>query len=465
MHNADLTQTVIQMRLGHLFKDHSIMVMHMRKKFIFIAVGCLLCSSLHRTDDWPMFQHDLQRTGFSTSDMPESLRLLWEVEEPYYGLSYLIISEGNVIVAFDSHAILSLNITDGSLQWKAKRYVEGFPAASAERIYVGFFGGILCLDADTGEELWRYDKEYVSFDSPLIIDNYTITNSFIRGLIFGPDIPPNIDEERKKVLCFDAETGETVWEFFSKEKFVSPPLYHDNKIYAHDGTRLYCLDVKTGEPIWEKESDTKGADYLLLSQDERIFVVSYGGVVNCLQRKNGDLLWQFDCGSSIENAPALGYGKVFFTSAEGMLYCLDARRGKMLWRREVGHGFCSPLIADGKVALGGEETLYIVNAFSGKILESFPVEDQITSIALSDGNLMVGTWNGKILCLRSSEKDSFYQILMTCIGAVISIAVLVLYAKKKYMNTRESWRAASIFLLPLIPTRFAYTMSFIIIRG
>ncbi|MBU7017315.1 MAG: hypothetical protein HXS44_07375 [Theionarchaea archaeon] len=56
----------------------------MRKmKWIMTALLiCLLYGSTlpGNTDDWPMFQHDPQHSGYSSSPMPESLKEVWTNE-------------------------------------------------------------------------------------------------------------------------------------------------------------------------------------------------------------------------------------------------------------------------------------------------------------------------------------------------------------------------------------------------
>ena len=398
---------------------------------MFIMVCCLLCSCMQpHTDDWPMFQHDPQHTGYSPSKMPEFLQVLWEFEGLDSFRTYLIISQKKVIAAFNFHSVLSLDITDGSFLWETREHAERFPTADEERIYIGSFGEIFCVDAVTGKHLWQHHEENVYFESPIVVDGNFITNCSVPAFIDGPLVPSDVHEKNKKVFCLDTETGNVVWEFYSKAG-STPPIY-DESVYIHDGASIYSLNVETGDVIWEKESEIEGASHLSLSQDGKIFVASYGGVVSCLERDSGRLLWQYDCKSVITNALCVAYNRVFFGSGDGTFYCLD-KKGELIWKREVGSGFCSPLAADKKVAVGAENVLYIMSAQSGEIIESYNVRDTITSIALSDGKLVVGTENG-ILCLGSSQHDPYLSI--ACLFIVVMIT-LVVYAKKDVIFQRK----------------------------
>ncbi|MGC1121112.1 MAG: PQQ-binding-like beta-propeller repeat protein [Candidatus Methanofastidiosia archaeon] len=408
-----------------------------RKTIIYLAVCCLLCSSIRKsTDDWPMFQHDSQHTGYSTSEVPESLRLLWKFEGPPSFGTYLIISQGMVIAAYNSDFTLSLNIADGSFLWEIGEHPEQFPTSDKERVYIGLFGGILCISVTEGKKLWQFQEEYVYFECPIVVDDSLITNCSVPLFIDGPLVPADVHEKNKKVLCLDVESGEVSWEFCTKDLTSTPPVYCDGRVYIHDGTSIYCVDVETGNLVWGKETGIEGAFHLSLSQDgQRIFVASHGGVVSCLERDSGKLLWQFDSGDVIRSAVALGYDSVFFGTVNGTFYCLDAKEGNLLWKREMGSpsSFCSPLVADKKVVAAAGNVLYIVSARSGKIIESYETGDTITSIAISDGKLVVASRDGRILCLGSSQ-NFLYQVLMTFILAMVGLIVLLIFARKKGKN-------------------------------
>ncbi|MBU6998643.1 MAG: PQQ-binding-like beta-propeller repeat protein [Theionarchaea archaeon] len=405
-----------------------------RKTIIYLVVCCLLCSSIRKgTDDWPMFQHDSQHTGYSTSEVPESLRLLWKFEGPRSFGTYLIISQGMVIAAYDSDLTLSLNIADGSPLWEVGEHPRQFPTADEERVYIGLFGEILCVNATRGEKLWQFQEEYVYFESPIVVDDNLITHCSVPLFIDGPLVPADVHEKNKKVLCLDVETGEVSWEFRTKDLTSTSPVYYDGGVYIHDGTSIYCVDVETGNLIWEKKTGIEGAVHLSLSQDgQKIFVASHGGVISCLERDGGKFLWQFDSGDVITNAVAVGYDSIFFGTAKGTFYCLDAKEGNLLWKREMRSpsSFCSPLMADKKVVIAAENVLYIVSARSGKTIESYETGDTITSTAISDGKLVVASRDGRILCLGSSQ-NFLYQVLIAPILTTVGIIVLLVFIWKK----------------------------------
>lgn len=136
------------------------------------------------------------------------------------------------------------------------------------------------------------------------------------------------------------------------------------------------------------------------------------GIV-CLDMEPGRILWHFDCGTAVNTTPAVAYKKVCFGTPKGILYCLDAESGNLVSRIDTKK--VSPpsetaitgevIVADRKVAFGtGDGVLHIADVESGRIRESVDLGDwSITSMALIDGKLMVGLWDGTVICIELME--------------------------------------------------------------
>ena len=45
--------------------------------FSFFSLGHILKANDDITNDWPMFRHDAQRSGFSNNKLPDKLKLIW----------------------------------------------------------------------------------------------------------------------------------------------------------------------------------------------------------------------------------------------------------------------------------------------------------------------------------------------------------------------------------------------------
>ncbi len=116
----------------------------------------------------------------------------------------------------------------------------------------------------------------------------------------------------------------------------------------------------------------------------------------CLDEK-GRLLWKYSVGEKIESSPAVYEGMVFFGSDDGNLYALDDK-GELVWRYKTdGKIRSSPMVYNQEVIFGSDDgNLYILSLngtkeravkTDGKIRSSPVVyKDRIVS-ASTDGSL------------------------------------------------------------------------------
>jgi outer membrane protein assembly factor BamB len=411
------------------------------KKYAILMVCIVACCIFKGADhEWPMFQHDLQGTGYSSSKMPQSLRVAWEYKrsEQYAIVAMVIVSEERIIAAIWPNFLLSLD-ENGSIQWIVNNAdIGGYTTAYKGKIYFGANGSIVCYDQYTGDMLWEFNENiyaiYGSLDSsPVVVDGYVIMNVHVPAFINDPHAPENLDELARTIVCLDTDTGKKVWEF-KADDFVSPPVYYNRKVYTYDGS-LYCLNAETGDLLWKKEADAEGARYFLMSADGKRIVVSYKENVFCLS-DSGDTIWTFDTESYLITAPALGENKLFFGLKNGFFCCVDAKKGTLLWKREIEFPVCPPVAANGKVAVGGGDTLLMLDASTGDIVETYTIESGVYSLALFDEKLVVGTFYGEILCLESEKPHLFcagYTIgVITLVIGLSGLAVFWLYKKRGF---------------------------------
>ena len=382
---------------------------------------CLLYGSTlpGNTDDWPMFQHDPQHSGYSISPMPESLKEVWTNESHCTSTSgevvCIAVSEDRVCVV--NYACLSvLDVNTGSVIWSIQWPMvdASFPVIENNNLFFSDLNLIFCFNADTGEELWRVSVGGLSISPPpTVVDKYVIW------------------EVSWRITCLDFETGNIVWEFYLDDSASFSPAYFEGRVYTNDGSsHIYCLDAQTGDLIWKKRTEWNNASHLSMD-GERIFVGTSDGVL-CLKSETGEIIWRFKGDNIISETPAVAYNKVFTGDRKGILYCLDAENGRLIWKMDTRSTISSPIIvADKKVAFGTDDgTLYIVKASSGRICESFDFGDGITGIALSNGILFIGQENGRVSCFEGSIPKNMIPVVFILILSVVLIFIIVLYRQK-----------------------------------
>jgi len=194
----------------------------------------------------------------------------WKTAAPPSHSSPILWSERLFVTGVDGDrlVIAALNASDGKLRWKtaapevelAKVHKAGSNAASSpcadgERVYA-YFGsyGLICCDHD-GKVAWKRPLStpkslYGMSTSPILHDG---------KLILALDNDLNIEGgklSRSKIVAFDGETGEIVWETarpYNRSGWSTPAVWrheHGVEIAALGSGRAYGYDAATGAEKW-----------------------------------------------------------------------------------------------------------------------------------------------------------------------------------------------------------------------
>ncbi|MGC1119792.1 MAG: PQQ-binding-like beta-propeller repeat protein [Candidatus Methanofastidiosia archaeon] len=270
-----------------------------------------------------------------------------------------------------------------------------------KKVYVSGTTGISCLDMETGDLLWTF-KDISLGPSFVLFDGYVVMSSNFRGFIdyaqSQESALPEPEQEMKRLLCLNGETGECVWEFHADGAVPFFPAYSDHQVFINDESRnVYCLNARTGKVIWKTSIEWASSSSLSLD-GKRIFVGTEEGII-CLDVKTGRELWKFEC-DSVHRSLTVTRDKIFFPVNE-VLYCLDARKGDLLWEADIESPISTTIVgADTKVILGtARGTLNILAIESGKICDIIEISDSpVLMLAVSDGKLFVWQQNGWIYC-------------------------------------------------------------------
>jgi outer membrane protein assembly factor BamB len=113
---------------------------------------------------------------------------------------------------------------------------------------------------------------------------------------------------------------------------------------------------------------------------------------------NGQLLWNYTTGGSVESSPAVANGVVYVGSWDSNLYAINASNGSRLWNYATGGSVeSSPAVANGVVyAWGDYSNLYALNATTGANVWSYNIGGNVyfspvSSPAVANGVVYVGS--------------------------------------------------------------------------
>ncbi len=225
---------------------------------------------------------------------------------------------------------------------------RGSPVVAGDRVYAWGYEGegpdlreyLVCLDADTGEEIWKHG--FNDFISDIVYDRYTIGS-------------PTVDPETGNIYllttpglmnCFTPD-GELVWQISIMERFG----------------RLTFPNGRTGAPVIEGEK--------VIINVINSFWGAEGPARNrflAFDKHNGDLIWSSTPGigpkDSSFSTPVFAYEgntRVFYAGTGcGNVVCVNANTGEPIWRFQLSQGGVNSSVVvhdDHVIAVHGKENV------------------------------------------------------------------------------------------------------------
>ncbi len=301
-----------------------------------------------------------------------------------------IVADGVVYLGDWTGHVRALDAATGEEQWATNLdayYIGGSVAVDDDRVFVGTFDArVVALDRASGEELWStaFDEHpnAAIFGSPISVDGMVITGVASFELMTGNPAPTF----RGHVVALDAETGEEAWRYWTvgeeetdvagvsvwatvavdtERRHVYVPT--GNGYGPKPSTRsdaIVALDLDTGEELWVTQF-TKGDVWTVanpvgtdadvgsppnlfeVGDVEAVGAPDKAGVYHALDRDSGELLWEtkmteggLQGGALASAAVAEGVAYVASNRAsqDADLIALDVEDGSEIWRVDVkGH--------------------------------------------------------------------------------------------------------------------------------
>ena len=286
---------------------------------------------------------------------------------------------------------------------------------------------ILCLDAETGEEFWRFSESGIpsgrsSSSTPTVAD----------GKVFAA--------LSTKLYCVDAETGEKVWQapLNGKKGPASSPLYHDSKVYLQQAP-LTAFDATSGEELWSNKDVTTTNSSP--AEINGIILANGKNTLIGIDAYSGATLWSVPGGG--DSTPVVS-GNTFVLSSRLeeknlMAYRLTDTTPTELWSHDfLARRYGStPIIYNGNVYYFGSNRHLCVDLESGETLWEKETSSSISSPLLADGKILIYENKGGVAALVKASPDSYEPLGKTKVGALYC-ASPALVSQDLYLRTAKS---------------------------
>lgn len=393
----------------------------MKNLFLCMMVIGLISSPDLFSQDWPQFRgigRDGKVTGFRTPDTwPTELKQVWKV-----------------------------NTGTG----------DATPVLVGKRIYLSVRQGdeeiTLCLDTETGREIWRnaYTAPAVTGpasshpgqrSTPAVSDGKIVTFG-VSGIL----------------SCLDASTGKLLWRRENPGNAVPQfftgmsPLLTDGVCIAHLGTKdkgeVVALDLVTGKEKWKWEGDgpAYASPSVMITDKQKNIIVQTEKNLLALSLTDGKLLWQvstpvqqrfYNCTSPYINGQIIYYTgqgtgtKAIRVSMEGDKYVI-----KELWSNpEIGAKWNTPILKDGYLyGFTDQRRIYCIDASTGNTAWYDNTVNSDFATIVDCGQVIMGLPStGNLLVLKPDPKAyneiTRYKVADTPVYAFPVIAGDVIYVK------------------------------------
>lgn len=294
-------------------------------------------------DNWPMWRgptgNGVALKGNPPTTWSESENIKWKISLPGSGLSTPVVWGDKMFIQ---------TAAPTAEEPPPPEPEEGAEEAGGGRRGRGRFHGtrqptvpwkfsVLCLDRNTGKTIWEKTAiEEIPHEGHHPTNSYAsyspVTDGELLWVSFGT----------RGLFCYDLD-GNPKWEaklpkLESRLGFgegSSPALAGDAIIVLadHEGaSKVLAFDKNTGEPLWEtaRDESTSWATPRAVEVDGALqVIIPATNLTRSYDAKTGDLIWQ--CAGLTANvipSPVLGFGRV---------YCTSGYRGFSLQAIELGH--------------------------------------------------------------------------------------------------------------------------------
>lgn len=221
---------------------------------------------------------------------------------------------------------------------------------------------IVCLDAATGDELWRKNRdEGNGWATPRIVRHRGRTQVIMPGT--------------KAIRSYDLENGDLIWTCRGLTSNCIPcPVIDDETVYCMTGYQGHSLiaislsasgDITGSDQIrWTADKGTPYVPSPVLYEDQLFFTKSNTNILSSLSAKSGkELIAQTRLPSTgIYASPVAANGHVYFVDRRGTTIVIKKSLSlEIVSRNKLDDAFdASPAIAGGQLFLRGEKTLYCI---------------------------------------------------------------------------------------------------------
>ena len=254
--------------------------------------------------------------------------------------------------------LYAIDSQTGKLKWDKKMDVAGLPVlvdgltAANGIVYAGSGKAFGAYNGKTGDAVWLnkgWPQGEATTSTPLLANGVVISGANWRGF-YGND----------------AQTGELLWKL-DKDGITdrgATPAYDGNLLYVTSRQSLFIIDCHSGEVIVRKELpfNVQVNSTPLVTDKLIVFGTQTDGLV-ALDRETFEVRWKARTSpalvytapysrhpaATVETSPLLIGDTIYFGASDGIIYGIDKESGQTTWKHKTGAPLFSTLSTNGNM--------------------------------------------------------------------------------------------------------------------
>lgn len=193
-------------------------------------------------------------------------------------------------------------------------------------------GNVVCVDANTGKPLWRYQLSNGGVNSQVILNGDQLIaihgkenpGQSSKGRLVCLNLPKDYPAEQ---LVLDESS--VAWKNDDHVAFTSSPVLAEGKVFSTIAVgELLCVDAKTGKTLWKEKLAPDQIHASPTYGDGKLYVPMFDGEFYVIDPEDaaGKQLARVNLGEPCLGAPAIWGGKVFLFT-KNKLHCWGTKDG------------------------------------------------------------------------------------------------------------------------------------------
>jgi outer membrane protein assembly factor BamB len=236
-------------------------------------------------------------------------------------------------------------------RWRNLLLVQLDQASAKDRL-----SKLAALDVSSGRTVWEVPRPVPSsWSSPIVINTVGAEQIITAGDPW--------------VIAYEPATAAEIWRANCLGGEVVPsPIFANGLVLAVSVDGKFAAirpdgkgDITQTHVAWSEEEHLPPI-CSPVSHDELVFLLDTGGLLACLDVRNGKLVWEHDLGTSFQASPSVVKGLLYLISDQGVAFIIKAnRKYELVAANPLGEECqASPAFQPGRIYVRGKHHLFAI---------------------------------------------------------------------------------------------------------